>query len=88
MPRPPQRLPKGPPILSESTERWDVGRIVIENETIEVRDDKVRNENPTSERAERVLTAAEVEGLFESNAHHTFSEWMDIIHGYAKKRGQ
>ena len=83
----PQRLPKGPDQVSESNTRWDVGRIVIENEAITVRDVLNLEDVATSERQERILTTEEVESLFASNAHHTFTEWCDIIHAQAEKRG-
>jgi hypothetical protein len=55
----------------------------IYNDHIVAIDVLVRNGELTSERRERTLTTAEVDGLFANQQAKKFSTWMSNIHGFA-----
>lgn len=79
----PQILPKGPQSSRSIDEEYWIDLIEITNDGIRVFDVLVRNGELTSERRERTLTTAEVDGLFANQAAKKFGTWMSNIHGFA-----
>lgn len=78
-----QKLPKGPQTSRSIDEEYWVDHYEIFNDHIVVIDVLVRNGVLTSERRERTLTTAEVDGLFANQASKQFGTWMSNIHGFA-----
>lgn len=75
-----QKLPKEAAVTRSIDEEYWVDHYEIYNDRIVVIDTLVRNGVLTSERRERTLTTAQVDGLF---ADQGFGAWMSTIHGFA-----
>ena len=77
------KLPKGPQTPSSGTEEYWVDHYQIYNDRIIAIDVLVRDGELTSERRERTLTTAQVDGLFANQTPKKFGTWMSNIHGFA-----